>query len=102
MPRLIEVGRLDRLDPEKGIAVTIGNDTLALFKVDRVIYATEAWCLRCGASLAEGYLQGGIVACSGCDWLYDVTTGSVVRIPALRLNTFEVQVVGDQIVVADA
>jgi nitrite reductase/ring-hydroxylating ferredoxin subunit len=102
MPTLIAAGDLDRFDLGKGTVVTIGDNTLALFKVDRLVYATEAWCLRCGAILAEGGLQDGIVACGGCDWRYDVMTGSVVGIPALRLSTFEVQIVGEQVVVMGA
>ena len=92
---------MDHLVPGKRGAVTAGNNTIALFKIDAVIYAIEAWCLRCGTSLAEGCLEGWVVACSGCDWRYDVTTGSVVGIAALRLQTFDITVVGGQIVVAD-
>jgi nitrite reductase/ring-hydroxylating ferredoxin subunit len=102
MPPLIEAGQLDRLEPGKGIAVTIGNNTLALFRAGSLIYAIEAWCLRCGACLADGCLEGRIVACCGCDWRYDVTTGSVVGIAALRLHTFEAQVVCGQIIIAAA
>jgi nitrite reductase/ring-hydroxylating ferredoxin subunit len=102
MPAFIEAGHLDRLGPGKGAAVTIGSNTVALFKVDGVIYAIEAWCLRCGVCLADGCLQGWIVACRGCDWRYEVTTGSVVGIPALRLHTFDAKVVGGEIIVANA
>ena len=101
MPALIGATLLDRLALGKGAAVTAGNNAVALFKIDAVIYAIEPWCLRCGTSLAEGCLEGRVVACCGCDWRYDVTTGSVVGIAALRLHTFDIKVVGGQIVVAD-
>ena len=101
MLALIEAPLMD-LAPGKGAAVTAGNITVALFKVDAVIYAIEAWCLRCGAPLAEGCLEARVVACCGCDWRYDVATGSVVGIAALRLHTFDIKVVGGQIIVADA
>jgi nitrite reductase/ring-hydroxylating ferredoxin subunit len=102
MPAFIEAAHLDRLAPGKGAAVTTGNNTVAFFKIDGVIYAIEGWCLRCGACLAEGTLEGWIVACRGCDWRYEVTTGSVVGIQALRLHTFDVKVDGGQIIVANA
>jgi nitrite reductase/ring-hydroxylating ferredoxin subunit len=101
MPALIETAHLDRLPPGKGATLTIGNHTVAVFKVDGVFYGTEAWCLRCGASLAQGCLESRVVACSSCDWRYDITTGSVVGIAALRLRTFAVRDVGGQIIVAD-
>ena len=102
MPAFIEAGDPDRLGPARGTAVTNGNDTVAVFQVDGVIHAIEAWCLRCGACLAEGSIEGRIVSCHGCDWRYDVTSGSVVGLPALRLHTFDVHVVGGQIIVANA
>jgi nitrite reductase/ring-hydroxylating ferredoxin subunit len=102
MPALIETPFMDRFARGKGAAVRAGNNTVALFKIDAAIYAIEAWCLRCGTSLAEGCLEGWIVACSGCDWRYDVTNGSVVGIAALRLHTFDAEVVGGQIIVADS
>ena len=102
MPAFIEAGHLDRLAPGKGAAVTTGNNTVALFKVDGAIYAIEAWCLRCGACLAEGNLEGLTVACRGCDWRFDVTTGAVAGVPALRLQTFDVKIVGDEIIVTSA
>jgi nitrite reductase/ring-hydroxylating ferredoxin subunit len=102
MPAFIVAGHLERIAPEHGATVLIGNDAVALFKVDNVIYATEAWCMRCGTSLAEGCLRGRIVACRGCDWRYDVTTGSVLGLPALRLHTFDAKVTDGSIVIADA
>jgi nitrite reductase/ring-hydroxylating ferredoxin subunit len=102
MPAFIEVAHVGRLASEKGAIVTTGNNTVALFKIDGVIYAVEAWCLRCGTCLTEGSLEGLVVACRGCDWRYEVTTGSVVGMPALRLYTFKAQVVAGQVIIADA
>ena len=101
MPAFIEVAYLDGLAPGKGASVAIGSNTAAVFKVDDAIRAIEASCLRCGADLAEGTLQGKIVACRGCDWRYDVTVGCVVGIPALRLVIFDVKVVGGQVIIAN-
>jgi nitrite reductase/ring-hydroxylating ferredoxin subunit len=101
MPAFIEAGHPNRLAPGKGTTVTIGSSTVALFKVDDVFYTIEAWCLRCGACLTEGSLEDRILACRGCDWRYDVATGSVLGIPALRLHTFQTRVVGGQVIIDD-
>jgi nitrite reductase/ring-hydroxylating ferredoxin subunit len=58
------------------------------------VFAVDDSCVRCGSSLAAGTLRGTIVLCSGCDWLYDITTGCVNGIPALQVDTFEVKIVG--------
>ncbi len=101
MSVLIEGGPPDLVVPGKGTVVTAGDNSVALFKIDGAICALEAWCLRCGSSLAQGTLHGTIVACQGCGWRYEVNTGAVVGIPKLRLTTFRVEVVGGQIIVAD-
>ena len=101
MPAFVDFEYLEALAPGKGTSVAVGNNTAAVFKVDDAIRAIEAWCVRCGADLAEGSLQGKILACRGCDWRYDVTVGCVVGIPALRLVIFDVKVVGGQIIIAN-
>ena len=55
--------------------VTVEDTGIALFNVAGAIFAVDDFCVRCGASLAAGKLKGTEVACSGCDWRYDVTTG---------------------------
>jgi nitrite reductase/ring-hydroxylating ferredoxin subunit len=45
-------------------------------------------------------LRGANVACSGCDWEYDVRTGAVSGVPALRIDTFEVTVVDSVVMLA--
>jgi nitrite reductase/ring-hydroxylating ferredoxin subunit len=95
----IEFELLARLAPGCGTACTAGNNTVVLFNVDGDLYALEGWCLRCGTCLAEGRLEGRIVACRGCDWRYDVISGSVVGISALRLQTFSARVFDGRVIV---
>ena len=100
MNAFVDAGSVDGVAPGRGAAVTVDGHTVALFRVDGAIFAIEGWCIRCAASLSAGEVQGRVVACAGCDWRYDLTTGSVVGIPSLRLHTFETKVVDGQIIVA--
>jgi nitrite reductase/ring-hydroxylating ferredoxin subunit len=102
MPDLVSVGPFDALALGHGAAVLAGQGQVALFRLDDVVYAIEAWCLRCGASLAEGQLRGRVLACRGCDWHYDVASGCVIGVPALRLQTFATHVIDGQVVLTDA
>jgi 3-phenylpropionate/trans-cinnamate dioxygenase ferredoxin subunit len=100
MSVLIDVASLDRIQPGTAVAVTVVEETtIAVFNVDGTLYALEDTCVRCGSSLAEGKLDGARVACSGCDWQYDVTTGCVNGIPALRIDTFAVTIVDARVMV---
>ncbi len=91
MPAFIETGQLDHVAPGKGATAAAGSNTIALFRTGGVVRAVEAWCLRCGACLAEGTLAGRIVACRGCDWRYDLDSGAVLALPALRLGRLRCQ-----------
>ncbi len=102
MPVFSNIEPLARLAPGKGVAVELGNNPVALFNVDGAIYGIEAACMRCGACLADSGIEDGIISCRNCDWRYELATGAVVGIRALRLRTFSVKVTGDQIIVTDA
>ena len=99
MPPFARVLPLDCLAPGATVPAAIDGSAVALFNVGGSIYATDDFCIRCGGSLAAGTLSGTLVRCSGCDWEYDVVTGSVNGIPALRIDTFEVRIAGPDVLV---
>jgi nitrite reductase/ring-hydroxylating ferredoxin subunit len=101
MPAFISSEQLARLTPGKGVVVTAGNNTIALFDIRGTIHAIEATCMRCGACLADASVDGWVISCRDCDWRYELTTGAVVGIRALRLRTFTVKVAASQIIIAD-
>ena len=70
--RLVRIASLDQLAPGQGVAVAVANGTL----------------------------RGATVACAGCGWEYDVRTGAVRGVPALRIDTFEVTVVESVVMLA--
>ena len=64
---------------------------IVLFDVGGTIHAVEDGCLRCGSALAGAALDGTVATCPGCGWRYDVSSGCVIGVPALRLATFRVR-----------
>ena len=95
----IKVARLDQLAVGSGAVAAIGSVQIAIFNVDGRIFAIDDWCLRCGSSLASGTLRGAMVRCVDCGWQYDVQTGSVNGVPALRIDTFSAKVLRCDVVV---
>ena len=91
MTTLIEVGRVDELDPQ-GAIVAIPHSRVALFRVKHRIHAIDDACVRCGSSLAHGKLDGATVTCPKCGWTYDVVTGCVNGIAALHTTVYCVTV----------
>jgi nitrite reductase/ring-hydroxylating ferredoxin subunit len=97
----VKIARLDEIAPGTATAVTIADATIALFNRDGSLTALEDACVRCGRSLATGTFEKNTVRCSGCDWCYDVTSGCVNGVPALRTETFKVDVVDGDVVLLD-
>jgi len=101
MQKFFDIARLDQIAPGTAIALaTATGSIVALFNVGGRVFALDDSCIRCGSSLAAGSLRGIDIGCSGCDWQYDVTTGCVNDIPALRIDTFETKIVDARIMVA--
>ena len=98
--RLVTIARLDQLAPGRGVAVAVEGNAIAVFRVGGQTFAIDDACARCGSSLASGTLRGATVACAGCGWEYDVRTGAVSGVPALRIDTFEVTVVDSVVMLA--
>ena len=93
----MKVARQEQLSRDSGLVVMAACDAVALFQVDGLVVGLSNWCLRCGSSLGSGAVRNSQVACPGCDWRYDLATGAVVGIPALRVDMFDVRVIdGDR------
>lgn len=98
--RFVEVATPNR--PRVGAATVarISDVAIALFNVDGRILAIDDHCIRCGASLASGVIAEASVSCSSCGWRYDLATGRLTALPALRADTFEVKIVDSRLLVA--
>ena len=99
--KLVEVARVDDVPLQRGLTVELSRCSVALFNVRGRIFAIDAACVRCASPLAAGDVRGDIVACAGCGWQYDVTTGRLPAIPKLCVDTFEVKIVGSRVMVCD-
>ena len=101
MRAISTVTTLDGLAVGAMSMMTSGHGAVAVYHLASGVYATEPWCLRCGSLLTNGTLDASIVACAGCSWRYDVTTGCVIGVAALRLKRYNVDVKGGRIRVLD-
>jgi nitrite reductase/ring-hydroxylating ferredoxin subunit len=99
--RAPEAGRLDRLCrvdemPEGEVRrfKPDGRPPLALFNVGGEFFVTDDVCTHGMASLAEGFVEDGIVECPWHGGAFDVRPGAAVRHPcvvALRCYAVEVR-----------
>ena len=85
-----------------GKVIEIGGKTLAIFNCDGTFYAIDNTCKHRGGPLGEGSLSGTTVTCPWHGWTYDVTSGACGMNPSLTLQTYDVKVEGQEILVAVA
>ncbi len=77
----------------------IEGKVIALANVSGKLFAINNVCLHRDGPLGEGELEGQKVTCPWHGWQYDVTTGKLVANPAVGVETFPVEVRGDDIFV---
>jgi len=80
-----------------GRVVEAGGKEIALFNVDGRFYAIDNVCPHRGGPLGEGDLEGTVVVCPWHAWRWDVTAGTNMNNPAVRVACFPVLVEGDAV-----
>ena len=83
------------------LIVQVGGDDVVLANVEGEIYAFGGECTHRSGPLGEGVLEGDTVECPFHQGRFNVKTGEVVEEPPTEpVQTFQVQVEGDDIKVA--
>lgn len=77
----------------------VNGRTIALANVDGTFYAVNNTCLHRGGPLGQGELEDKVVTCPWHGWQYDVTTGKVSMNPSVGVDTYAVEVRGEDIFV---
>ena len=77
----------------------IDDKTIALANVDGNFFAIDNTCLHRGGPLGQGELEDKTVTCPWHGWQYDVTTGKVTVNPAVGVQSYAVEVRGEDIFV---
>ena len=79
--------------------VRVGEKTIALYHTRSGFYATDNTCPHRGGPLAEGDLIGNEITCPWHLWGFDVTTGLCAGNSEISVQTHELRVEGDRILV---
>jgi len=94
-----KVAKIGDLKPSKSKAVDIDGESIALYNVDGKVYATSNICSHRGGPLAEGRLNGEIIACPWHGWCYNVRTGVCDDSDSVKIRTYPVRIEGDDVFV---
>jgi 3-phenylpropionate/trans-cinnamate dioxygenase ferredoxin component len=97
----VRVARRTDIPPGTIRRVEAAGHVIALANVDGEFYAIDDTCSHEEASLSEGGLAGEVVVCSRHGARFNVKTGRVLSLPAVRsVATYAVKVEGDDVLVA--
>ena len=93
----VKVGDLNELAEGKPRAVRVEGQSIALFKHNGNIYATDNQCPHMGYPLTRGRVRGGVLTCDWHGWSYDMGGGGCFTGGCDDLATFPTEVRGDEI-----
>jgi nitrite reductase (NADH) small subunit/3-phenylpropionate/trans-cinnamate dioxygenase ferredoxin subunit len=93
----VTVAKVGEISEGRGKAFSVGGREVAVFHVDGQYYALDDYCPHMGSSLGASDVYGDMVVCNSHMWGFKLTDGTCVDVPALRAETFEVRVEGDEI-----
>jgi nitrite reductase/ring-hydroxylating ferredoxin subunit len=95
----IEVADVSDVPVGRAKACALGGRTIALYHTPDGFFATTNTCPHRGGPLAEGDLMGQEIVCPWHFWSFNVATGENVADPSLQIQTYEVRVEGDRVLV---
>ncbi|HKX19904.1 MAG TPA: non-heme iron oxygenase ferredoxin subunit [bacterium] len=97
----VRVARRADIPPGAIVRVEAGGHVMAIANVDGELYAIDDTCSHEEASLSEGGLTGEIVVCARHGARFNVKSGRVLSLPAVRsVATYAIKVEGDDVLVA--
>jgi nitrite reductase/ring-hydroxylating ferredoxin subunit len=100
MARFVKLATLQELPVGGAKEVEFEGRVYALFNVDGEISVIDGICPHQGGPLAEGDVEGTTVTCPWHGWQFDVRTGKTPLGPKITQTIFEVQVEGQDVMVA--
>jgi nitrite reductase/ring-hydroxylating ferredoxin subunit len=96
----VKLAKVSDVPVGTGKVVQAGGKTLALFNLGGTFYALDNRCTHLGGPLGAGAVEGNQVTCPWHGSVFNITTGEVVKPPALRsVATFPVGVEPDEVLV---
>jgi nitrite reductase (NADH) small subunit/3-phenylpropionate/trans-cinnamate dioxygenase ferredoxin subunit len=93
----VTVAKVESIPPGQSRVVVVGDRLIAIFHDRGQFHAISDVCPHMGASLGEGHLENGIVTCPWHGWRFRIADGTWCDNPCIKIDRFEVRVVGDEI-----
>ena len=100
MAQLTKIASKSEIPVGTGKVVEVGGKSVAVFNCEGTFYAMDNTCKHRGGPLGEGSLSDTTVSCPWHGWEYDVRTGACQMDPSIKVQTFDVKVEGDDVLIS--
>jgi NAD(P)H-dependent nitrite reductase small subunit len=80
-----------KLPEGEPLGVTLDEQSVALYKVNEEIFATDNVCPHAFALLSDGFLEGHVIECPLHGAMFDVRNGKCQSGPYEDLRAFEIE-----------
>lgn len=96
----LRVARFEDLGEGEALAVVLGDQEIALYRIGSEVYATDNLCTHGAARLCEGFLDGYRIECPFHQGTFDVRSGAATGAPAEEpLGTYVVEIENGEVYV---
>ena len=79
--------------------ITVNGEEVVLINDKGTISACENYCPHQGSTMLAGIVKEGVISCPRHGWHYDLESGTCADHPGYTLKTYQVEVVGDDIMI---
>lgn len=100
MSEFTTVAKVGDIPEGEGRAYAVNGRMVAVFLEKGTYQAIDDFCPHMGASLAGGYVEDGMVSCPWHAWRFKTCDGTWCDNPKISIDSFAVQVHGDEIQVS--
>jgi len=97
MSEFTTVAKVGAIAEGRGETFTVDGRLVAVFLENGQYFAIDDLCPHMGASLGAGEVIDGVVACPWHAWRFKVCDGTWCDNPRIKIDSFEVRVVDDEI-----
>ena len=97
MSEFVTVAKVGTIPEGRGDTFTVEGRLVAVFNTGDGYQAIDDLCPHMGASLGAGQVHDDIVTCPWHAWRFNVCSGVWCDNPKVKIDRFEVRVVGDEI-----
>jgi nitrite reductase/ring-hydroxylating ferredoxin subunit len=95
-----EVSKTADVPEGEALQVRVGNQPIAIYRINGQFYATQDICTHAHAHLTDGYVEGDCVECPLHAGIFHIPTGKPVGGPVqIPLKVYPVKVEGDTVLI---